>query len=139
MSVLRRIIVTVTAFHLLIANAAVHEPPPMSGWLKQTFTNAIGRFVPLADTASLVPNDGSGWQLRHSRTTSFILLDWWTWDRPVRAEHATVARLWFKPLSTSLAVIEELASVDWHLLGRLVPALRTGDCEGFDHDTRLSD
>jgi hypothetical protein len=95
-------------------------------------------FVPLADIASVVPNDGSGCQLRHSRTTSFILLDRWAWHRPVRAEYAAIARLWFKPLATSLAVIEKLARIGWHLLSRLVPALRTGDCGGFNHGTSLS-
>jgi hypothetical protein len=30
-----------------------------------------------------------------SRTTSFILLDWWTWHRPERAKHTAIARLWF--------------------------------------------
>jgi hypothetical protein len=41
-----------------------------------------------------------------------------------------------KPLATTLAVIEKLASVGWHLLNRLVPACRTGDGGRFDHDTR---
>jgi hypothetical protein len=91
--------------------------------------------LPLADIASVVQNDGSGCQLRHSRTTSFILLDRWAWHRPVRAEYTAIARLWFKPLATSLAVIEKLARIGWHLLSRLVPALRTGDCGGFNHGT----
>jgi hypothetical protein len=83
----------------------------------------------------MAPNDGGGFQLRRSRTTSFVLLDWRTWHRPIRAEHATIAGLRLKPLATSLAVIEELASVGWHLLSRLVPALRTSDCGNCDHGT----
>ena len=78
----------------------------------------------------------SGRKLRWPlRTTRLILLNWWTRHRAVRAENATVARLWFKPLAASLAVIEELASVGWHPLNRLVPTLRTGDRRGFDHGT----
>ena len=72
---------------------------------------------------------------RPSRTTRPILLDRWTRHRAVRAENATVTRLWFKALAASLAVIEELASVGWHPLNRLVPTLRTSDRKGFDHGT----
>jgi hypothetical protein len=70
-----------------------------------------------------------------SRTTRLILLDRWTRHRSVGAEHTAIARLWFKPLATSLAVIEKLARIGWHLLSRLVPALRTGDCGCFNHGT----
>jgi hypothetical protein len=62
-------------------------------------------------------------------------LDWWAWDRSVRAEHATIARLRLQPLATSLTVIEELASVKRHLFNCLVPTPRTGDCGFFDHGT----
>ena len=65
-------------------------------------------------------------------------LHWWTWHRSVRAEHATIAWLGLKPFTTCLAVIEELTSVGWHTLNRLVPTLRAGDCGGFGHkDTTL--
>jgi hypothetical protein len=50
------------------------------------------------------------------------------------AEHTAIARFWFKPRTTSLAVIEKLARIGWHLLDRLVPALRTGDYGRFNHD-----
>ena len=70
---------------------------------------------------------------RPSRTTRPILLDRWTRHRAVRAENATVTRLWFKSLAASLAVIEELASVGWHLLGRLMTAFRAGNCGNGNH------
>jgi hypothetical protein len=62
-------------------------------------------------------------------------VDRWTWHRPVRAEHTTIAGFWFKPFATSLAVIEKLASIDWHPLDRLVPTLRAGNRRGFNHST----
>jgi hypothetical protein len=105
---------------------------------KQTFANAISMSAKCHwRTLRLWFQMTVGCQLRHSRTTSFILLDRWTWHRPVRAEHTAIARLWFKPLATSLAVIEKLAGIGWHLLSCLMPALRTGDCAVFDHDTAL--
>jgi hypothetical protein len=61
-------------------------------------------------------------------------LDWGAWHRSVRAEHATIAPFRLKSFATSLAVIEILASIGWHLLSRLMPTLRTGDCGCFDHE-----
>jgi len=51
----------------------------------------------------------------------------------IRAEHTTVARLGLRSHTASLAVIEELASVGWHLLDGLMRTLWTRDRGGFDH------
>ena len=47
--------------------------------------------------------------------------------RPVRAKHATDARLRLKPLVAPFAVIEKLASVRRHRFDSLMPTLGTGD------------
>ena len=88
------------------------------------------RFVPIADITFV---------MRQLGTTSVILLDWRTWYGTVRAERAAIARFRFKLLAASLAVIEELASVGWHPLNRLVPTFRTRDCGGFDHTSAACD
>jgi hypothetical protein len=54
-------------------------------------------------------------------------------NRAVRAIHATIARLRFQPFATAPAVIEKLASVRWHFLGRLMAALGARNC-GFRYD-----
>ena len=56
-----------------------------------------------------------------------VLLDRWAWHRAVGAEHAAVARERLEPRSATLAVIEQLASVGGHSLGRLMTAFRTGE------------
>ena len=61
----------------------------------------------------------------------------WAWHRPVRAKHAAIARPWFKPFATSLAVIEKMTSIRLHSLSRLVSALWTSDCGSFDHNPGL--
>ena len=83
----------------------------------------------------LSANSGHSRPRRQSRTTGSIFLNWWTWHRPKRAEHTTIAGLGFKPLATPLTVIEILASVGWHPLNRLVPTHRAGNRRGFDHGT----
>jgi hypothetical protein len=50
-----------------------------------------------------------------------------TRDRAIRAKHATIALLVLQPVTTILAVIEELAGVGRHRLGGLVSAMRTGE------------
>jgi hypothetical protein len=47
--------------------------------------------------------------------------------RAVGAKHTAIARPRLQPYAAPLAVIEELASVGRHRLGRLVGAMRTGD------------
>jgi hypothetical protein len=56
-----------------------------------------------------------------------VLLDRRARHRAVRTEHATVVCERLEPRSAALAVIEKLASVGWHRLGRLMTAIRTGD------------
>jgi hypothetical protein len=56
---------------------------------------------------------------------------------PVRTKDAAIAQLWFKPLATSLAVVEVLTGIRRHPLRCLMSTLRTGDRRGFDHGTGL--
>jgi hypothetical protein len=59
-------------------------------------------------------------------TATLISLNWRTRHRPIRAEHAAIARLRFEPFTAALAVIEKLAGVRGHCLGRLMTAMLTG-------------
>ena len=61
-------------------------------------------------------------------SATFIGLHRWTGDRAIGAVNATVAVLVFEPLTTTLAIVEELANVGGHLLSRLLSALWA--CDG---------
>jgi hypothetical protein len=50
-------------------------------------------------------------------------LDGRTGHRAIRTEHAAIARLRLKPLTASLAFVEELAGVRGHLLNGLMTAV----------------
>jgi len=64
------------------------------------------------------------------------------WHRPVRAEHAAIARFWFKPLATTRTGIEELARVSWHAFELCRAAFWTRDyrfkVHSFCYHTALS-
>lgn len=64
-------------------------------------------------------------------------LHWRTRHRTVGAEDAAVTRFRFQQHSAPAAVIEELAGVCRHPLGRLVPATRTGNDRVIDHGITL--
>jgi hypothetical protein len=54
------------------------------------------------------------------------LLNWRTGDRAIGTEHATIALSGLQPSTTTLAVIEELASIGRHRFDGLVVALGAG-------------
>ena len=68
--------------------------------------------------------------LRATRTTS---LDRRTRYRSIGTEHAAVSRFRLEPLATTLAIIEELARVRRHPLGRRMAAFWTGNCRLLNH------
>src|SRR5450755_4365214 len=68
-----------------------------------------------------------------SAATRSLPLDRRTRHRPIRTEHATIARLRLEPFATALAVIEKSAGVGRHLLHGPMPAFWTGDCRFEDH------
>jgi hypothetical protein len=69
--------------------------------------------------------------------TSACLLDGRARYGPIGAEDATVARFRLQQDAAVAAVVEELAGVRRHSLGRLVTAIRTGNERVLDHGTTL--
>jgi hypothetical protein len=64
-------------------------------------------------------------------------LDWRTRHRSVGAEHAAIACERLQLLAASLADVEELAGVRWHLLNGSMAALRAGE-GGLELHRRLA-
>src|SRR5882757_5167185 len=60
-------------------------------------------------------------------STAMPRLNRWARHRPVRTKYATVAGQRLEPFAAALAIIEELAGVRRHLLGRLMAALGARD------------
>jgi len=78
----------------------------------------------------------------------FPKLDRGTWNRSVRAENATIARLWLERLFALGAHIEKLASICGHSLFAAIPTEWTSDgriklerrcIHRSDHTRRLID
>src|SRR5215204_3914770 len=69
-----------------------------------------------------------------ARTTSSTALHRWALNCPVGTENAAIARQGFKSLSTSFAVIKELAGVNRHVLRGLMSTLGAGDDGLLDHN-----
>ena len=60
-------------------------------------------------------------------------LNWRAGHAPIGAEHAAIPGFGFQDRLAAFAVIEELARVRRHALGRLMPAFRAGDCGRFNY------
>jgi len=69
--------------------------------------------------------------------TNARLLDGWASYGPIGAEDAAVARFRLQQHAAAAAVVEELAGVRRHSLGRLVAAVRTGNERVLDHGITL--
>ena len=69
--------------------------------------------------------------------TSARLLDGRASYGPIGAEDAAVARFRLQQHAAAAAVVEELAGVRRHSLGRLVAAVRTGNERVHDHGITL--
>jgi hypothetical protein len=108
-------------------NHAAHRGHIRLRQATMSFPHAPGRRGPIPTAVSRAGAASS------SVTTLSRFLYWWTRQITVRAVDAAIPRLRLEQDAAAPAFIEELASVCWHRLGRLMAARRAGDRRNESH------
>lgn len=63
-----------------------------------------------------------------SGATSFLLLDWWAFNRTVGAKHATITRFGLKQYSSEFTFVKKQARISRHGFCYGMPAMRASEC-----------